>query len=115
MGCEWGEKKVEAYLGKRIKALGGKAYKFVSPGNDGVPDRLICLPGGRVFFVETKSPGEKPNAKQRARHRELRAMGFDVFGCVDSKEDVDAFIEYCTSFAGIPRDVAVKMEFYDHE
>ncbi|MBS5783829.1 MAG: VRR-NUC domain-containing protein [Clostridium sp.] len=83
------ESTIEAYLRDRVKALGGKAYKFVSPGNVGVPDRLVCLPGGRAVFVETKSPGEKPTKKQRNRHRELRRMGQIVFGCIDSKSKVD--------------------------
>ena len=52
------EKDVEAYLRDQVKGKGGKAYKFVSPGNDGVPDRMICMPGERVFFVELKAPGK---------------------------------------------------------
>lgn len=111
------EKQVEAYLRKRIMAQGGKAYKFVSPGNDGVPDRMVCLPGGRVFFAETKTPGEKPNSQQRARHRELRKLGFVVFGCVDSTEDVDWILEWVqkgyTGFGILSR--LQEMEFYDHE
>ena len=46
------EKEIETYLRMRISSFGGRAYKFVSPGNDGVPDRLVCLPGGKVIFVE---------------------------------------------------------------
>lgn len=86
------ESTIEAYLRDRVRALGGKAYKFVSPGNDGVPDRLVCLPGSRVVFVETKRPGEKPTKLQRSRHRELRRMGQIVFGCVDSKPKVDRVV-----------------------
>lgn len=117
MVCEWGEKKVEAYLGKGIKALGGKAYKFISPGNKGMPDRFIGLPGGRAFFVETKSPGEKPDAKQRARHRELRKLGFAVFGCVDSREDVEWILEWVRSGYSFFDDLSRlrEMEFFDHE
>lgn len=37
------EKEIESYLRDRIRRIGGKAYKFVSPGNNGVPDRLVCL------------------------------------------------------------------------
>ena len=50
------EKKTERYLADRMKAIGGRAVKFVSPGLAGVPDRL-CLRGGKVVFVELKSEG----------------------------------------------------------
>ena len=58
------EKDIEKYLRDRIREIGGKAYKFVSPGNNGVPDRLVCLPGGRVVFVELKAPGQGPRPVQ---------------------------------------------------
>lgn len=88
------EKDVESYLRDRVKKAGGKAYKFVSPGNDGMPDRMVCFPWSRiVFFVETKTPGKEPTPRQRARHRELRKMGQSVFGKIDSKEDVDLFMD----------------------
>lgn len=108
------ESTIEAYLRQRVKELGGKAYKFVSPGNDGVPDRMVCLPRGWSIFVELKAPGKKPTPQQRAKHRELRALGFIVFGCVDSREDVDAVIAFACGMGG-DRDRFVEMEYYDHE
>lgn len=81
------EKQIEQYLVKRVKASGGKAYKFVSPGNAGVPDRLVCLPGGRIIFVELKAPGKKPTPLQLAKHRELQRLGFRVL-VIDSKERI---------------------------
>lgn len=50
------EKEVEARLVKEVKARGGMCLKWVSPGSKGVPDRIVLLPGGRVFFVELKRP-----------------------------------------------------------
>lgn len=88
------EKAIEEYLRNQIKALGGKAYKFVSPGNAGVPDRLVCLPGGRVVFVELKAPGKKPTVLQRKKHTELSSFGHIVF-IADSKSGVDAIIRCC--------------------
>lgn len=85
------ESTIEAYLRDRVKELEGKAYKFVSPGNDGVPDRLVCLPGGRAVFVELKTPGKKPTRLQLLQHAELAKRGFEVF-VVDSKQGVDDFI-----------------------
>lgn len=85
------ENTIEAYLRDRVKELGGKAYKFVSPGNDGVPDRLVCLPGGRAVFVELKAPGKKPTKLQELQHRQLWLLGFIVH-IIDSKAGVDEFI-----------------------
>lgn len=83
------EKTIEAYLRDKIKAQGGKAYKFVSPGNDGVPDRMVCLPGGRIFFVELKAPGKTSTPLQQRRQRELRDLGFTVYADIDSTTKVD--------------------------
>jgi VRR-NUC domain. len=82
------EKEIEKYLVKRVKELGGRAYKFVSSGNDGVPDRLVCLPGGRVMFVELKAPGKTPTALQRAQIAFLNNLGF-VASYATSCEEVD--------------------------
>ena len=49
------EKDIEKILISEIKKLGGKAYKFISPGNSGVPDRIVVLPGGKIMFVELKT------------------------------------------------------------
>lgn len=72
------EKEIEEKFRDAVKRAGGKAYKFVSPGNDGVPDRLAVLPGGRMGFVEVKAPGKKPTALQKARIRELESLGCRV-------------------------------------
>lgn len=54
------EKDIEKFLNDNIKKLGGRSYKFVSPGNSGVPDRIIFLPGGRIYFVELKTKKRSP-------------------------------------------------------
>ena len=59
------ESEIEARLVRGVKALGGVAYKFVSPGNVGVPDRVVVLPGGRVIFVELKAEGGRLSPMQR--------------------------------------------------
>jgi Holliday junction resolvase len=73
------EKTIERQLVKAVKKMGGRAVKFVSPGCDGMPDRLVLLPKGRVVFVEVKAPGKKPRALQIARHEMLRDLGFSVY------------------------------------
>lgn len=86
------EKSIEQYLVKKVKEKGGRAYKFVSPGNDGVPDRLVCLPGGRICFVELKAPGKQPTKLQQLQLERLRGLGFQT-AVVDSKELVDTLLE----------------------
>lgn len=86
------ENVIESYLRDRVKQVGGKAYKFVSPGNAGVPDRLVLLSGGRTVFVELKAPGKKPTAIQLLQHKKLRNLGFKVL-VIDSKEMVDEFLK----------------------
>lgn len=86
------ESKIESYLKKKVSLIGGKAYKFVSPGVTGVPDRIVLIPGGRTYFIELKAPGKKLRAIQEYRAKELRALGFEV-RVIDSIEEVDSFIE----------------------
>lgn len=84
------ERDIEQALVRKVKRLGGKCEKFTSPGRRSVPDRLVTLQGGRVIFVELKSPGKKPTAKQLKDHKERRELGCDV-RVIDSMEQVDAF------------------------
>lgn len=85
------ERNIETYLRDQIKTVGGIAYKFTSPGNAGVPDRLVLLPGGRVIFVELKAPGKQPTPLQLRQQRRIQALGFQVL-VIDSKPGVDEFI-----------------------
>ena len=73
------EKTLERKLTEAVKAMGGIAPKFVSPGFDGMPDRLVLLPNGKCGFVEVKRHGEKPRPLQVARHGLLRRLGFKVY------------------------------------
>ena len=72
------EKSIEKKLADAVKKRGGLAPKFVSPGLDGMPDRIVLMPGGRLAFVEVKAPGKKLRPLQEARHRKLRELGFTV-------------------------------------
>ena len=54
------EKEIEKKLTQMVKKAGGICPKLVSPGFDGMPDRMVLLPNGRICFVEVKAPGEKP-------------------------------------------------------
>ena len=73
------EKTIEQKFIKEVKAMGGIALKFVSPGYDGMPDRIVLLPMGKIAFVEVKKYGEKPRPLQVARHGMLRQLGLHVY------------------------------------
>lgn len=88
------EKTTEAYLRDRVKALGGRSYKWVSPGCSGVPDRVVILPGGRVFFVELKSEGKTSTKLQQKQQTELRELGCTVYADIDTKAKVREIIEH---------------------
>lgn len=85
------EKKIEQKLVTAVKKNGGICPKFVSPGFDGMPDRLLLLPHGRFAFVEVKAPNQKPRPLQLSRHRLLRRLGFQVY-VLDALEDIDKII-----------------------
>ena len=81
------EKVLERMIIKAVRASGGLALKFVSPGMDGVPDRLVLLPGGKIAFCEVKAPGKKPRPLQAYRIGQLRRLGFRVY-VADSEEKI---------------------------
>jgi len=85
------EKTIEQKLVQAAKRHGGICPKLVSPGFDGMPDRLVLLPHGRMGFVEVKAPGKKPRALQTARHEMLRRLGFKVF-VLDSTDEIEKII-----------------------
>ena len=86
------EKQVESALVKAVKNRGGIAPKFVSPGYDGMPDRIVLLPHGRFAFVELKAPGKKPRPLQVSRHGLLRRLGFKVY-VIDSTEQIGGILD----------------------
>ena len=86
------EKTIEQKFRAAVKAAGGLAVKFASPGFDGVPDRLALLPRGRMAFVEVKAPGKKPRPLQLARHRQLRQLGFNVY-VLDDESQIGGMVD----------------------
>ena len=86
------EKQIEQRLSQRVKQLGGVAFKFVSPGMDGMPDRLILLPGGRAAFAELKAPGLRPRPLQLRRKRQLEALGFRVYA-IDHPDQIGGVLD----------------------
>ncbi len=85
------EKWIEQQLVKAVKDIGGIALKIVSPGFDGMPDRLILLPNRKIAFVEVKAPGKTLRPLQEKRKRQLEALGFLVF-CLDHIEQIGGIL-----------------------
>ena len=86
------ERHIEQLLCRAVKKKGGIAPKLVSPGYDGMPDRLLLLPRGQVAFVEVKAPGAKPRPLQMARHRLLATLGFRAY-VIDDETQIPTLID----------------------
>ena len=86
------EKEIEKKLALEVKKLGGLAVKFVSPGFDGMPDRILLMPGGKMAFVEVKAPGKRSRPLQMARHKLLRGLGFSVF-ILDDESQIGGILD----------------------
>ena len=86
------EKSIESKLARETALMGGMAVKFVSPGLDGVPDRLLLLPDGKIAFAEVKAPGQLPRPIQALRMRQLRKLGFRVY-VIDGVEQIKGVLD----------------------
>lgn len=80
------EKTLERKFVMAVKNIGGQAVKFTSPEFDGMPDRLVLIPKGKIGFVEVKAPGRKPRPIQVSRIKLLRRLGFKAYILDDEKE-----------------------------
>ncbi len=72
------EKDIEKWLGDQVTNMGGLYYKFVSPGNRGVPDRIIVFPPGVTIFVELKTDKGRTSAIQDVQIKRLQRVGAPV-------------------------------------
>lgn len=86
------ERVIESRLRQEAKKRGGMALKFVSPGMNGVPDRIVLLPDGKMAFVELKAPGKVPRALQEKRMGQLRKLGFWVY-VLDGTERIGGILD----------------------
>ena len=85
------EKTLEKRFVTAVKTMGGIAPKLTSPGFDGMPDRLVLLPNGKVGFVELKAPGKKPRPIQTRRIEQLKNLGFKVY-VLDNTDEIEVII-----------------------
>ena len=86
------ESSIESKLVRMVRERGGLCFKFVSPGNPGVPDRIVITPAGRTVYVELKTEVGRLAAIQKWQHEELRKRGADV-RTLKGLEQVKAFVE----------------------
>ena len=86
------EKTIEHKLTIATKNMGGIALKFVSPGFDGMPDRIVLLPSGHMGFVEVKATGCKPRPLQVARHGLLQRLGYKVY-VIDDEQQIGGLLD----------------------
>lgn len=91
------EREIEKKFTDTVKKRGGIAPKFVSPGFDGMPDRIVLFPKGKMAFVEVKAPGEQPRPLQIKRIEMLKSLGFQVFVLDDMKKIGVIIDEICAT------------------
>ena len=85
------EKEIERHFVRSVQSIGGRAYKFTSPGRRGVADRIACLPDGAVWFVELKTKGGRLSELQKLFQTEM-ALLRQNYACLWTKEHVDGFV-----------------------
>ncbi len=86
------ERDIERYLRHRVEQMGGLAFKFVAPGNDGVPDRMVVIPGRVVAFVELKTDGGELSPIQVWQQERLKRRGC-IVATLWSKDQVDEWLQ----------------------
>ena len=86
------ESSIETRLVRMVRDRGGLCFKFVSPGNPGVPDRIVITPAGRTVYVELKTEVGRLAAIQKWQHDEMRKRGADV-RTLKGLDQVKAFVE----------------------
>jgi hypothetical protein len=86
------ESVLEERLRVAVRRLGGVCWKLPSKFYRGIPDRMILLPLGRVYFIELKASNGRPSAFQLSRIAFLRKIGFDARILI-GPDELQAFID----------------------
>jgi hypothetical protein len=86
------EKIVENHFVWAVERIGGKTYKFTSPGRKGVADRIACLPDGSTWFVELKTKGGRLSALQKMFMSDMTLLNQN-YACLWTTEQIDEFIK----------------------
>lgn len=86
------ERDIEKLLVAEVRKRQGLCPKWVSPGLNGVPDRIILLPGRRIAFAELKATGKTPRTQQLYRKAQLERLGFRVY-IIDNTEQIGGVLD----------------------
>jgi hypothetical protein len=90
------EKIVENHFIWAVERIGGKTYKFTSPGRKGVADRIACLPDGSTWFVELKTKGGRLSALQKMFMSDMALLN-QRYACLWTIEQVDEWLKRTTT------------------
>ena len=93
------EKIVENHFVWAIERIGGKTYKFTSPGRKGVSDRIACLPDGSTWFVELKTKGGRLSVLQKMFMSDMTLLN-QKYACLWTTEQIDEFIKTLSNRGG---------------
>jgi hypothetical protein len=93
------EKIVENHFVWAIERIGGKTYKFTSPGRKGVADRIACLPDGSTWFVELKTKGGRLSVLQKMFMSDMTLLN-QKYACLWTTEQIDEFIKTLSNRGG---------------
>jgi hypothetical protein len=83
------ESEIENYLIWSVETLGGRAWKFKSPNQRGVADRIVCLPNGETWFVELKRPKGGRLAPLQAIFRDEVVRLQQRYALLTNKKEID--------------------------
>jgi len=89
------EKIVENHFVWAVERIGGKTWKFTSPGRKGVADRIACLPDGSTWFVELKTKGGRLSALQKMFMSDMALLN-QRYMCLWTIDQVDEWIKSAT-------------------
>lgn len=88
------ERDIERKLTHEVEKRGGLSFKWTSPGQTGVPDRIVILPGGRIWFAELKTDTGRTTAVQEYQQKRLRDAGCNVI-TIHGEKELNEWIKQC--------------------
>ena len=85
------EKTIEEYLTWAVERVGGVTFKFKSPSQRGVADRIVCLPNGETWFIELKTDKGRLSPLQKVFASVMQQTN-QRYKVLWNTREIDAFI-----------------------
>ena len=85
------ESELERYFVWAVMRAGGTTYKFRSPTQNGVADRIACFPDGSTWFVELKVRTGRVEPLQELFAADMKRLR-QRYALLWTKEEVNAFV-----------------------